>query len=336
MSVKKITVKPGSTIKVAVSEGEHPKSGVLVEIEGNPRGFIPFSLLGCNPNQRRIRYAELITSPGSEIEVVVEEAGMHTPEATEGKPKPQPRPRIILNAQKAYAARVLAVREQDTAHLRQLVEDLNGAILANETPVTMQAVVTGIAAKRNKNGGGQHTYGVWVELENGVPALLHKSQMTQDHATGDEITVVVKSAEMNGSRAKVGVSEVSNQGANRQAVTQPVRKTLKPGIKTTGTDIRRATVASKATGEGIDGFTMEIDGVKAFLPLKDVSSNPDSLLKGNRSAKVWVTPLFLSGYVLVTRNPRVGEVIAEVEGLTSFPIDVPKGGEIEQNEGLNA
>jgi hypothetical protein len=57
----------------------------------------------------------------------------------------------LCSIESFHSARVLAEREQGTVHLRQLVEDLGSAIL-NDTPVTMQAVVTGIAAKKNKDG----------------------------------------------------------------------------------------------------------------------------------------------------------------------------------------
>lgn len=305
-----------------VSSANHPREGVLVEIgeglegasRGTTRGFIPYSLMGTDDRQRRACHKALTTAPGSSLILVVREVGIHTPKAKEGQQAPPPRQRIILQLQAHH------ILECKQAKLQERVSELASALEAGMTE-PVQAVVTAPAVKNGRQ------YGVWVDLQlpdAALPALLHCSQMLEDRVPGDEIMVCVTTASMEGSRARVGVSELFKRTEHK-----PAASLLTPGFRTTGTNIRTDAVVSDEGGR-IEGFKMEIKGVTVFLPLEEAGANPTALLQGHRNAKVWVTADFVGEYPLVTRKgqPALCESIAQDTAGEST--------QAEENQGLSA
>jgi ribosomal protein S1 len=292
-----ISIVGGSVISCTVAAiAKHPDSGVIVTIEGNPNGFIPTSLLiGERRSDKEARRAFLIENAGSfPIEGFVKEAHMLPDDSPDSGLQPAktraPRARIVLD-------------EEAVLFIRKLEEDqLNLAAL--EVGTMMKACVMQVCTKKNSEGEGRHFIGFSVELENLYMGFLHKSEVVGEVKEGDYIDVCVLSAEMNGDRPRISVSQKAAQA--KLALGNDV----KVGSKTTGRNLRSATV------EGIDGFTMEIGkgkGVKAFLPLTAVEGDPAALLKGSRTAKVTVLPLTLGQYVQVTRRANVANLVAAVE-----------------------
>lgn len=288
-----ISVTVGATINCTVAAASHPDGGLLVAIEGNPNGFIPTSLLaGDNHADKSERRAFLIANTGVTMEAVVKEAQMVPPKVKAGQKAaraPALRPRIILNE---HAVMVARDREVD----RRAIADLKAGQV-------LHARVMQPCMKKNADGTGQHLIGCFVELETLYMAFLHKSEISRGVTLndGDYIYVAVRSAEMRGNRPMISVSQKAAEAA--VALSE-----VKPGSKTTGRNLRPATV------EGVEGFTMEVGRrVKAFLPLTAVEGDPLALLKGNRTAKVTVLPLTLGEYVQVTRRSMVAEVVARVE-----------------------
>jgi hypothetical protein len=75
----------------------------------------------------------------------------------------------------------------------------------------LRATVIRFANKANDDGPGTHLIGAFVQLENGMSALLHKSQMfdIKDVDEGAAIFVSIRSAAMDGNRPKVSVKQIS-------------------------------------------------------------------------------------------------------------------------------
>ncbi len=288
-----ISVTVGATINCTVAAANHPGGGLLVAIEGNPNGFIPTTLLaGDNQLDKSERRAFLIANSGVAMEVVVKEAQMVAPKVkADQKPARAPamRPRIILDEHAVMLQRDLEVD-------RRMIAELKAGIV-------LHARVMQPCLKDNADGSGRHLVGYFVELETLYMAFVHKSEVSRGVTLneGDYIYVAVRSAEMRGNRPMISVSQKAAEAA--VALSE-----VKPGSKTTGRNLRPATV------EGVEGFTMEVGRrVKAFLPLSAVEGDPLSLLKGNRTAKVTVLPLTIGEYVQVTRRSLVAEVVARVE-----------------------
>ncbi len=213
-----ISITAGATINCSVAAiAHHPDSGVIVSIEGNPNGFIPNRLLaGKNNNAKNERRKLLIATPGMPLEVFVEEAGMTKAKVDENKPAKtnKPRPRIILNEDKITHGKIIAARQEAAARLRAEVAALKeGACL--------RATVTRFATKANDNGEGTHLIGAFVQLENGMSALLHKSQIIDINnlEEGADIFVSIRSATMDGNRPKVSVKEISPSAFGQTAST---------------------------------------------------------------------------------------------------------------------
>ncbi|MFA6210780.1 MAG: hypothetical protein WC714_15215 [Candidatus Obscuribacterales bacterium] len=212
-----ITIAAGTTIQCAVADiANHPESGVVVIIEGNPNGFIPNRLLAGKNNSAKAEHRNLlIATPGMTLEVFVEEAGMAAPK---GEEKPgqsrAPRPRIILNEDKIVHSKIIGAKQQANARLREQVAAL-------QVGDCMHATVVRFASKKNDDGEGTHLIGAFVELENGLPALLHKSQMISFQAIeeGAAIYVAINSAAMDGNRAKVSVKELKAPAASSAVST---------------------------------------------------------------------------------------------------------------------
>lgn len=292
-----ITIVGGSVISCTVAPiAKHPDSGLIVTIEGNPNGFIPTSLLiGERRSDKEARRAFLIENAGLfPIEAFVKEARMLPDDSVESG---------LQQAKKRAAKARIVLDEEAVLFIRKLEEDqLNLAALAAST--MMKACVMQVCTKKNSEGEGRHYIGYLVELETLYTAFLHKSEVVGEVKEGDYIDVCVLSAEMNGDRPRINVSQKAAQA--KLALGNDV----KIGSKTTGRNLRSATV------EGVDGFTMEIGkgkGVQAFLPLTAVEGDPAALLKGNRTAKVTVLPLTLGQYVQVTRRVNVANLVAQVE-----------------------
>jgi ribosomal protein S1 len=203
-----ISINAGATINCTVAAiAHHPESGVIVTIEGNPNGFIPNRLIaGKNITAKAERRELLIANPGMTLEVFVEEACMAAAKVDESKPTKtsKPRPRIILNEDKVSHSKIIAARQEATARLRQEVAAL-------KVGDCLRATVTRFATKANDDGQGTHLIGAFVQLENGMSALLHKSQMfdIKDVDEGAEIFVSIRSATMDGNRPKVSVKQIS-------------------------------------------------------------------------------------------------------------------------------
>ncbi len=202
-----ISITAGATISSSVAAiAHHPDSGVIVAIEGNPNGFIPNRLLaGKNNNAKNERRKLLIANPGMPLEVFVEEAGMAKAKVDKDKPAKtsKPRPRIILNEDKITHGKIIAARQEAAARLRAEVAALKeGACL--------RATVTRFATKANDDGE-THLIGAFVQLENGMSALLHKSQIFDINTLeeGAAIFVSIRSATMDGNRPKVSVKQIS-------------------------------------------------------------------------------------------------------------------------------
>ena len=226
-----ITIATGSTISCAVANiANHPDSGVVVTIKGNPNGFIPNRLLaGKNPAAKEERRNFLLANPGTVLEVFVDTAAMAAPKARQNSeattttsddsknsgdsknsdnlPAPAKlRPRIILNEDKIVVGKIIRARQEANANLRDQVASL-------EIGTVMLAQVTRFASKKNDNDDGRHFIGAFVELVIGLPAFLHKSQMlnVNDIDEGDHICVAIRSADMDGNRAKISVTQVSTE-----------------------------------------------------------------------------------------------------------------------------
>lgn len=223
-----ISITAGATISCSVAAiAHHPDSGVIVAIEGNPNGFIPNRLLaGKNNEAKNERRKLLITSPGMPLEVFVEEAGMTKAKVDEDQPA-KPRSRIILNEDKITHGKIIATRQEAAARLRAEVATLNeGACL--------RATVTRFATKANDDGEGTHLIGAFVQLENGISALLHKSQIlaVDTLEEGAAIFVSIRSATMDGNRPKVSVKQISPRAfgqANARKIQVEVAARLEGG-----------------------------------------------------------------------------------------------------------
>jgi ribosomal protein S1 len=201
-----ISITAGATISCSVAAiSHHPDSGVIVSIEGNPNGFIPNRLLaGKNNNAKNERRKLLIANPGMPLEVFVEEAGMAKVDENKPAKTNKSRPRIILNEDKITHGKIIASRQEAAARLRAEVAALKeGACL--------RATVTRFATKANDDGEGTHLIGAFVQLENGMSALLHKSQVLDINTLeeGAAIFVSIRSATMDGNRPKVSDKQVS-------------------------------------------------------------------------------------------------------------------------------
>ena len=208
-----ISITAGATISCSVAAiAHHPDSGVIVSIKGNPNGFIPNRLLaGKNNEAKNERRKLLISSPGMPLEVFVEEAGMTKGKVDEDQPA-KPRPRIILNEDKITHGKIIATRQEAAARLRAEVAALKeGACL--------RATVTRFATKANDDGEGNHLIGAFVELENGMSALLHKSQIFDINTIeeGAAVFVSIRSATMDGNRPKVSVKQISPKAFGQAA-----------------------------------------------------------------------------------------------------------------------
>ena len=72
------TVTAGDVVTVKVSKKrDRNGKGILVELEGNPMGYVPNStLLGRNDAEKAARRDELLATPGQDLEVVVLEASV--------------------------------------------------------------------------------------------------------------------------------------------------------------------------------------------------------------------------------------------------------------------
>ncbi len=294
-----ITIVAGTVITCNIAEiAKHPDSGLIVTIEGNPNGFLPTSLIiGERRSDKEARRAYYIEHAGKfPIEAFVKEAHMLPDDSVDGDSslakKRAPRARIVLDEEA-----VLVMRSMETDRLNM------EALVAG---TMMKACVMDVVTKKNSEGEGRHSIGFSVELENLYMGFLHKSEVVGELKQGDYVDVCILSAEMNGDRPRISVSQKA------AAAKLALGNDVKVGCKTTGRNLRSATV------EGIDGFTMEIGkgkGVKAFLPLTAVEGDPASLLKGTRTAKVTVLPLTLGQYVQVTRRANVADIVSKLAQL---------------------
>jgi ribosomal protein S1 len=203
-----ISINAGATITCTVAAiAHHPDSGVIVTIPGNPNGFIPNRLIaGKNNATKAERRQLLIANPGMALEVFVEEAGMAAAKVDESQTAKtsKPRPRIILNEDKITLKKIFAARQEETARLRDQVAAL-------KVGDCLRATVIRFANKANDDGPGTHLIGAFVQLENGMSALLHKSQMfdIKDVDEGAAIFVSIRSVAMDGNRPKVSVKQIS-------------------------------------------------------------------------------------------------------------------------------
>lgn len=186
-------------------------------------------MAGKNPAAKEERRNHLLANPGTVLEAFVETAAMAAPkvsksctEATDNNERDSTpsaaklRPRIILNEDKIVVGKIISARKESVARLQEQV-----AALAIGS--TMTAKVLRFATKKNDNNDSTHVIGAFVELANGLPALLHKSQMLDiNHiSVGITIYVAINSAEMDGKRVMVKVKQLSPQAEIRPQADTP-------------------------------------------------------------------------------------------------------------------
>ncbi|MBP9091058.1 hypothetical protein KBI23_08515 [bacterium] len=287
-SGKTLAITAGDTITVAVAKIEkHPEGGIIVNIPGNPRGFIPTSLLAGKNNTAKAERRELLmANPGYSLDVLVVKAQMVAAKVEDGKIVKGERARIILNEDRITYARLLKARQEAKAAVQ-------AKLAALVVGSWMLATVTSIAF--NQNG---QCFGAFVELENGLPALLHKSEMMAPVTIGDNIYVAIRALKKEGDETKVSVTQ--------KAVDDKLEglTTLKPGTYCRGIPMPIAQLA------GIDGWPVLVEGcLQAFLPLSEVGDRDAMRNRTTASLDVTIMPLVVAGHVRLTRRIEVMEVL---------------------------
>lgn len=291
-SPKTLSITAGETISVTVAKIEkHPDGGIIVNVPGNPRGFIPTSLLAGKNNTAKAERRELLmASPGYRLDVLVVKAQMVAAKVEDGKIVKGERTRIILNEDRITYGRMLKAR-QETAAAQQA--NLAALVLGS----WMLATVTSIAF--NQNG---QCFGAFVELENGLPALLHKSEMLAPVEIGDSIYVAIRALKKEGDDTKVTKVSVTQKAAEDKLEGLT---TLKPGTYCRGIPMPITHMA------GVEGWPVLVEGcLQAFLPLSEVGDRDAMRNRTTASLDVTIMPLVVAGHVRLTRRIEVMEVLA--------------------------
>lgn len=284
-----LTITAGETITVVVAAIEkHPEGGIIVNVPGNPRGYIPTSLLaGKNSSAKAERRELLMANPGCSLDVLVVKAQKVAAKVEDGKIVKGERTRIILNEDRITYGRMLKARQEAAA-----------AVQANLAALVvgswMLANVTSIAFSEN----GQ-CFGAFVELENGLPALLHKSEMLAPVELGDNIYVAIRALKKEGDATKVSVTQKAAED-KLEGLTS-----LKPGTYCRGIPMPITHLA------GIEGWPVLVEGcLQAFLPLSEVGDRDAMRNRTTASLDVSVMPLLVGDHVRLTRRIEVMEVLA--------------------------
>ncbi|MDP3506538.1 MAG: hypothetical protein Q8T09_00980 [Candidatus Melainabacteria bacterium] len=288
-SSRTLTLTAGETISVVVAKIEkHPEGGIIVNVPGNPRGFIPTSLLAGKNNSAKAERRELLmASPGYRLDVLVVKAQMVAAKVEDGKIVKGERTRIILNEDRITYGRMLKARQEAAAAVQA---NLAGLVVGS----WMLANVTSIAFSQN----GQ-CFGAFVELENGLPALLHKSEMLAPVELGDNIYVAIRALKKEGDATKVSVTQKAEDD-KLEGLTS-----LKPGTYCRGIPMPASQVA------GIEGWPVLVEGcLQAFLPLSEVGDIEAMRNRTTASLDVSIMPLVVGGHVRLTRRIAVMEVLA--------------------------
>ena len=288
-SPKTLTITAGETVRVTVAKIEkHPDGGIIVNVPANPRGFVPTSLLaGKNSAAKAERREHLMASPGYSLDVLVVKAQMVAAKVEDGKIVKGERSRIILNEDRITYGRMLKARQEAAAALQA---NLAALVLGS----WMLATVTSIAFNQNSQ-----CFGAFVELENGLPALLHKSEMLAPVEIGDSIYVAIRALKKEGDETKVSVTQKAAED-KLEGLT-----TLKPGTYCRGIPMPASQVA------GIDGWPVLVEGcLQAFLPLSEVGDIEAMRNRTTASLDVSIMPLLVGDHVRLTRRIEVMEVLA--------------------------
>ncbi len=288
-SAVSINIRAGETIGVFVTNiVKHPDGGIIVNVPGNPRGFIPTSLLaGKNNAAKAARREHLMGNPGTRLDVLVVKAQLVAAKVEGGKTIKGERARIILNEDYVTYGRMVKARKEAAAVLDATIATLS-------VGAWMMATVTSIAF--NQSSG--HCFGAFVELENGLPALLHKSEMLAPVALGEKIYVAIRALRKDGDETKVSVGQKAAED-KLEGLT-----TLTPGAHCTGVLQAVSRVA------GIEGWPVLVDGcLKAFLPLSEVDDSAALRSLPLASLDVVVMPLLVGDHVRLTCRPDVIAVL---------------------------
>lgn len=291
-SPKTLSITADETISVTVAKIEkHPEGGIIVNVPGNPRGFIPTSLLAGKNNTAKAERRELLmASPGYRLDVLVVKAQMVAAKVEDGKIVKGERTRIILNEDRITYGRMLKARQEAAA-----AQQANLAALVLGS--WMLATVTSIAF--NQNG---QCFGAFVELENGLPALLHKSEMLAPVEIGDSIYVAIRALKKEGDDTKVTKVSVTQKAAEDKLEGLT---TLKPGTYCRGIPMPITHMA------GVEGWPVLVEGcLQAFLPLSEVGDRDAMRNRTTASLDVTIMPLVVAGHVRLTRRIEVMEVLA--------------------------
>ncbi|MBA4207873.1 MAG: hypothetical protein C0457_23065, partial [Polymorphum sp.] len=126
-SAMSINIRAGETIGVFVTNiAKHPDGGIIVNVPGNPRGFIPTSLLaGKNNAAKAARREHLMANPGTRLDVLVVKAQLVAAKVEDGKTIKGERARIILNEDYVTYGRMVKARKEAAAALLATVATLN-------------------------------------------------------------------------------------------------------------------------------------------------------------------------------------------------------------------
>lgn len=287
-----INIRAGETIGVFVTNiAKHPDGGIIVNVPGNPRGFIPTSLLaGKNSAAKAARREQLVGNPGTQLDVLVVKAQLVAAKVEDGKTIKGERARIILNEDYVTYGRMVKARKEAAAALLATIATLN-------VGAWMMATVTSIAFSQ---GNGQ-CFGAFVELENGLPALLHKSEMLAPVEIGEKIYVAIRALRKDGDETKVSVSQKLAED-KLEGLT-----TLQPGAQCS------CVVQAASRVSGIEGWPVLVDGcLRAFLPLSEVDDSVALRSRPLSSLDVVVMPLLVGDHVRLTRRPEVIAVLRRV------------------------
>lgn len=287
------TVTAGDIVTVKVSKKrDRNGKGILVELDGNPMGYVPNStLLGRNDAEKAARRDELLATPGQDLEVVVLEASVQD---RDGKQVP---------CFKLSEAKARWIREEANRAQRQTVR--SNAIATAVEELALGSVVEGtvvkIATKKSDRDESDFAYGVFVEIGNGLNGLVHVNELVGDpkrqrerlaaFTVGSKLTVEVLEKGLNDGKPRIKLSEKS-------VAMKELASAYPAGAKVS------ATVTRAFSFGNTHGLMLDIGGVKGFLPEADANVASLSSLTKTRGqgVKVIVTGETIGDCLKVTRR----------------------------------
>lgn len=287
------TVTAGDVVTVKVSKKrDRNGKGILVELEGNPMGYVPNStLLGRNDAEKAARRDELLATPGQDLEVVVLEASVQD---RDGKQVP---------CFKLSEAKARWIREEANRAQRQ--SDRRDAIANAVQELALGSVVEGtvvkIATKKSDRDESDFAYGVFVEIGSGLNGLVHVNELVGEPkrqrerlaalTVGSKLTVEVLEKGINDGKPRIKLSEKS-------VAMKELASAYPAGAKVS------ATVTRPFLFGNTHGLMLDVGGVKGFLPEADANvTNLSSLTKTRgQGVKVIVTGETIGDCIKVTRR----------------------------------